>query len=164
MCRPRIALFVEGSEPPARKRERRSLEQIWNTVLPSALNLPAFHRIIPISKKTVISVSPGSLPMTGVLPLDHLLVKELTGDPFDLAVVAWDLVPDWYSEGRFCRWEETLELYRGLARSEVLPELWRQQAERRSQELEGRRTPSDRVALPPLEMRNGARRMHGTDV
>ncbi len=154
----RIALFVEGSISPPQARGDPALNRIWNEVLRSELNLHPFDSIIPISKKHLVAMDPRSPCMSGSQePLDYLIARklEIAGRlkqaPFDVAIVAWDLVPAWNPEGEYCRWTETLDLYRFLADSQALPDVWKNQAHRRWQELEARRQPSDGVDLPPLE-------------
>jgi len=154
----RIALFVEGSISPPQSRGDPALNRIWNEVLGSELNLHPFCSIVPISKKHLVAMDPRNPPMSGSQePLDYLMARKLEiarrlkQDPFDVAVVAWDLVPAWNPEGPYCRWTETVDLYRFLAVSQVLPDIWKNQARRRLQELEGRHQPSARMSLPPLK-------------
>jgi hypothetical protein len=91
---PRIALFVEGSVGPHSRRSD-PLARIWQEVLVRTFQLYAIHRIIPISKKNLVSMD-RSLPRSGAaFPLDELMLRELEQEPFDLAVVAWDVVPSW---------------------------------------------------------------------
>lgn len=149
----RVALFVEGGENtlPARS-PRSSLEQIWNEALPAALNLRKFSVVVPISKKHLVALDPSNPPMSGAgEALDQLMGRVLARTPFDAAVIAWDLVPAWNPEDSYCRWEETLNLYRFLSQRESLPPPWRMQAEQRLQELENRSAPSARMRPPQLK-------------
>jgi hypothetical protein len=148
----RIALFVEGSEAPPPARGYRPLEQIWNECLGSALGLPRLEPIVPISKKHLVAMDSRQPRMSGSSePLDQLLVRMLGRHPFDAAIVAWDLVPPLRSEERdFCRWNETLDLYRFLSASS-LPDPWKAQAAKRLDELSRRAIPGQRAAPPKLE-------------
>lgn len=150
MCRFRVALFVEGSEYPCARP--RPLERLWNDTLASALEIPPFHQIHPISKKHLVSMNPGiPRPVGAGESFDQILVRKLNQNPFDAALVAWDLVPAWEPAGEYCRWNETIDLYRFLGRSEVLPESWRDKARRRFTELTSRNRPGVRSGPPMLE-------------
>jgi hypothetical protein len=128
------------------------LEAIWNDDLGRALELPRFDLVVPISRTHLIAMDPRNPPMSGAGErFDQLIQRILRQTPFDIAVVAWDLVPAWNPEEEFCRWLETLDLYRFLAESDCLPDLWRESARRRFQELSRRSAPGDRTRLPPLE-------------
>ncbi len=153
MPEPRIALFVEGSlSPPPPRGQDRPLDRIWNETLREALDLRRFELIVPISKKHLVAMDPRNPPMSGASePLDALIARMLRKDSFDIALVAWDLVPAWNPEGDFCRWEETLNLYRFLAHSQELPQLWKEQAARRYDSLARRPSPRQRPSPPPLE-------------
>jgi hypothetical protein len=83
--------------------------------------------------------------------LDQLMTRVLARDPFDIAVIAWDLVPAWNPQGTFCRWNETVDLYRFLGASRDLPDLWREKAQQRFVELSGRPEPGARRRVPSLE-------------
>jgi hypothetical protein len=147
----RVALFVEGSTTkPARGGS--PLEAIWQKCLAESLGLRRLDPIIPINKKHLVALDPRKPRMSGGgEALDQLIVRMLKRTPFDAAIVAWDLVPAWNPEGSFCRWEETVDLYRFLSASPSLPEIWRQQAERRLTELQTRTAPSERTAAPRLQ-------------
>lgn len=98
-------------------------------------------------------MDPTNPPMSGAGErLDQLMARVLARAPFDVAVIAWDLVPAWNPHGRFCRWKETVDLYRFLSDSGELPEIWREKAEQRFRELSGRTAPSERRRLPRLEV------------
>src|SRR5690606_22785331 len=123
----RVALFVEGSENRA-VRSGPLLQTMWDR-LAKGLGVEAFSRVVPISKKHLVAMDPDQPPMSGAgESLDQLMVRCLHREAFDAAVVAWDLVPAWNPEGGFCRWQETLDLYRHLATSAVLDEPWRHAA------------------------------------
>jgi hypothetical protein len=142
-------LFVEGSSYPSIRQERTALERIWNDHLINVAGIPAFSEVYPISKKHLIAMDPAAPQMSGAAErLDQLMARKLVAHPFEVAVVAWDLVPDWNSSGEYCRWLETIRLYEGLSESEVLPDLWRNSARRRLEELRSRPTPSARRQLP----------------
>jgi hypothetical protein len=147
----RVALFVEGSDAPVPKHKQQPLHAIWNDCFGEALGLHRFNPIVPISKTHLVAMDPGNPPMSGAgEAFDSLLARMLRFHHFDLAVIAWDLVPAWNPTGSFCRWEETLKLYRFLAASNVLPEAWKEQAVKRYEELSRRKNPGDRNHPPTL--------------
>lgn len=147
----KVALFVEGSEAPPLTRGDRPLERIWNHDLAHALGIQHFEPVVPISKKHLVAMDPETPPMSGAgEALDKLIARKLDQDPFDAAVVVWDLVPAWNRSAGFCRWDETLNLYRFLADSKVLPDGWRKCARERFQELKIRRRPRPRTGKPEL--------------
>jgi hypothetical protein len=82
---------------------------------------------------------------------DRMLVRKLKQDSFDAAVVAWDLVPPWHADGEYCRWKETVDFYRFLGQSTVLPNVWRERARARFSELEHRAQPGIRSGPPLVE-------------
>lgn len=148
----RLALFAEGSESPPAQRGRETLERLWNGDLGSALNLPRFDLVVPISKTHLIAMDPRNPPMSGAGErLDQLIDRILRRTPFEVAVVAWDLVPAWNPEAELCRWHETVDLYRFLAESDCLSDVWRSNARRRLHELSRRPVPGNREQLPSLE-------------
>ena len=147
----RVALLVEGSLSPSPPRGARPLERIWNEHIADALGVARFEPIIPISKKHLVAMDTTKPKMSGAAErLDQLIVRVRARQEFDAAVVAWDLVPAWNSEGTYCRWDETVRLYRMLATSTVLPEPWVAEARRRRQELSSRATPGARPGTPQL--------------
>lgn len=148
----RVALFVEGSEAPPHGRRKPALEAIWTELLGEALGIRHFDLIFPISKKNLVAMDRKKPAMSGAgEALDQLMVRKLKTNTFQAAVVAWDVVPAWNPAGNFCRWQETLDFYRGLSDSKCLPDSWTSNAQRRFDELSLRQSPSDRVAPPPLE-------------
>jgi hypothetical protein len=148
----RVALFVEGSSVPSPKHKQRPLEAIWNGCLGEALGLQRFEPIVPISKKHLVAMDPRNPPMSGAgEALDVLMTRMLGRQPFDVAVVAWDLVPAWNPRASYCRWEETLNLYRFLADSKALPDLWKEQAARRYEALSRRPVPGSRGRPPAFQ-------------
>lgn len=148
----RIALFVEGSVAPPPPRGLPALEEIWKKHLRQALSLHELDPIVPISKRHLVAMDPGLPRMSGAgEALDQLMYRKLKSRDFDAAIVAWDLVPRWNPQGEFCRWDETLNLYRFLKDSRCLPELWTGQAERRYREMSSRKKPSLRPGVPALE-------------
>ena len=150
----RIALFVEGATTPLPVRGVRPLAQIWNEHLCGALGIRAFHLIEPISKKHLVAMDPTQPKMSGASEsLDELIARKLKTIKFDAVVVAWDLVPAWNPADKFCRWQETLDLYRFLANSPSvdLPDIWKQRASDRFNELQSRTTAASRNRLPQLK-------------
>jgi hypothetical protein len=149
MANLKLALFVEGSIAPLPKHKQPPLAGIWNGCFGETLGLQRFDPIIPISKTHLVAMDPDNPPMSGAgEALDVLMVRMLKLHDFDAAVVAWDLVPAWNPEGSFCRWLETLNLYRFMAGSKVLPDTWKEQASRRYEEMSRRRTPGERLRPP----------------
>jgi len=139
----RVALFVEGSENRAIRRGPL-LARMWSQ-LAHAHGIEEFSRVEPISKKHLIAMDPELPAMSGAgEALDQLMVRCLERDPFDAAVVAWDLVPPKDADAGFCRWRETLDLYRLIETSSILPEPWRAAAARRHLEMTSRALPSHR--------------------
>ena len=150
----RIALFVEGSATPPPVRGSSPLTQIWNEHLCGALGIRAFDEIVPISKKHLVAMDPNQPKMSGASePLDELIARKLKTIQFDAVVVAWDLVPAWNPDDEFCRWQETLDLYRFLAESPSidLPIIWKQRAAERFDELRSRSAPGNRHRRLPLK-------------
>jgi hypothetical protein len=148
----RIALFVEGSTSPPTRDGRQSLEVLWNDRICQRLGLRRFDRVVPIYKTHLVAMDPRNPPMSGAgEPLDQLMVRELRRSFFDAAVVAWDLVPSWHPDEEYCRWLETLNLYRFLSLSDCLPQNWRDQARARFEELSSRPAPSSRSRPPRLQ-------------
>ncbi len=151
----RIALFVEGATTPPSVRGVSPFAQIWNEHLCGILGIRAFDEIVPISKKHLVAMDPALPKMSGAgEPLDELIARKLKTIQFDAVVVAWDLVPAWNPDDEFCRWQETLDLYRFLAESPSvdLPNIWKQQAAERLAELRSRTTPGDRIRRPQLKL------------
>lgn len=148
----RLALFAEGSESPPTARGRQILDVLWNDDLGPALGLPRFDLVVPIAKTHLVAMDPGNPPMSGAGErLDQLMERTLRKRMFDVAVIAWDLVPSWNPGAELCRWIETVDLYRFLAESDCLPEIWRAGARRRLQDLSRRSAPGERRHLPALE-------------
>lgn len=83
--------------------------------------------------------------------LDQLMKRFLDRTPFEVAVIAWDLVPAWNPRGEFCRWIETVDLYRFLSQSSELPEIWCKKAQQRLHDLSRRTVPGARQQLPSIE-------------
>lgn len=148
----RVALFVEGGQDVPPPRRDAPLFRIWSEILPAHLGLRVLDPIFPISKKNLVAMDPSMPVMSGAGEgLDQLIARKLQGSAvFDAAIVAWDIVPAWNPTAESCRWQETLALYEGLARSDVLPDLWREQARSRLADLRARERPSARPSPPRL--------------
>jgi hypothetical protein len=98
-----------------------------------------------------VAMDPENPPMSGAgEPLDVLMTRILKEDSFDAAVIAWDMVPNWNPKGTYCRWQETLDLYRHMSSSDHLPKAWKQRAAQRLAELESRHVPAARKRPPRL--------------
>lgn len=144
----RVVLFVEGTSGS-------SLDGLWRMEIPALLKLPRFERVVGFSKHNLVAMSNANMGLkyktsTVSVGLDEIIARELKLQPFDCAVVAWDLVPAWDSgsDASACRWADTLLLYEGLSRSKRLPTAWRELAEQRFAELKSRATPSQRSSIP----------------
>lgn len=125
--------------------------ELWQGILVRELDLMPIARVVPIDKRHIVTMDPGSVPMSGAsIGLDELILREIDGDGVDAAVVAWDLLPPWNSEAKTCRWSECLALYQNLSRSEVLPASWRENAGSRYAELQRRSRPGARSRQPRL--------------
>ncbi len=139
----RVALFVEGSENRVNRRGPL-LAEMWKR-LAEGLDIAGFCRVEPISKRQLVAMDPEQPPMSGAgEALDQLMARCLAREPFDAAVVAWDLVPPKDKDAGFCRWRETLDLYRLIGTSSILPGPWRAAAARRHVEMMSRMVPSHR--------------------
>lgn len=149
----RVALLVEGTDQSSSSiADQDPLAQLWNDLLCGIAGVRAFDHVIGISKRNLVAMDPSIRALSGVgEPLDELLARKLKTLDFDAAVVAWDLHPRWNPNQPYCRWNETLDLYRGIARSTALESLWVESAEARLVELESRHVPSARPALTPLK-------------
>ncbi len=148
----KTVLFVEGECVP-RPRLPEPLDTIWRHHLVNALGLSSIARIIPISKKNVLALDDTArVSGVGTVPLDVLIARELETEPFDAAVVAWDLLPPWDKNATVDKWSEVLSLYRGLAASQVLPDKpWLRWAQSRFQALSRRARGCQRGRPPRLE-------------
>ena len=145
----RIVLFVEGS-PTRHPRLADLFENIWRTPIVEMLQLPHFDRIVTIDKRMIAAMDPATKISGRAVPLPDKLAAELERSAFDVAVIAWDLLPPWEPEQVTCRWNETLNLYKGFSASQSLPEPWRTRAAARLKELNARRVPSDRLRKQSL--------------
>jgi len=142
---------VEGSESPPPARGARPLERIWNELLPDALRIARFAAVIPISKTHLVAEDPNNPPISGAgESLSKLMVRMMGRFDYQSAIICWDLHPSWNADGNYCRWDETVALYRGLVASE-LPPPWRNSAATRLEELLSRPTPNQRQTLPALQ-------------
>lgn len=147
----RVALFVEGSIAPPGRYKTDPLEEIWNDCLAEALGIQAFEPVVPISKKHIVAMDPRNPAMSGAgEALDQLVVRTLKRWDFDAAIVAWDLVPAWNPQDDFCRWQETVDFYRLLSASKVLPKAWREKAGTRHRALARQRNKGSRRARKKL--------------
>lgn len=148
----RVALFVEGTDQSGTSYAKDDpLAVLWNDVVCELAGVPAFDHVIGMSKRHLVAMNPANKGLSGVgESFDQLLVRKLTELRFDAAVVAWDLHPRWNPTAAYCRWEETLDLYRGVAASRVLSENWTALAQARLDDLEARAVPSARASRTPL--------------
>lgn len=155
----RVALFVEGSFGIPNRTLTHPHRALWCETIAPLLGLPPPADVIPISKAHLAHLRrndpapPATKPLAisgSGEALDQLMQRKLTAEPFDVAVVAWDLVPRLNHLSEECRWHETLELYRLLAVSTHLPEPWPARARGRFAELSQRPHPGARPQLPTL--------------
>lgn len=156
MSQLRIALFVEGSLGERKRDGGDWFLHLWQSTIVQALGLRSIDMVVPISKGNLAAMHPNTAKLkasssTGVR-LDQIMAQRLKLKPaFDAAIIAWDLHPAWQPSVDFCRWEETLRLYRLLASSKELPSLWTTQAANRLSELTARALPSARSNPPILQ-------------
>lgn len=144
----KIVLFAEGSlGQPTRRGD--PFVRLWRRLLVRELELRPIARVVPIDKRVLVAMDPDSPAMSGAsVGLDELILREIEGDGIDVAVAAWDLLPPWDPAANACRWNECLNLYRHLSRSDVLPDEWRDDAASRYSELRARPSPGARVQAP----------------
>lgn len=126
--------------------------KLWQDSILGNLGLKKFDFIYPINKKYIISMRPNAPKMSGAsIGLDKLIERARKKDEFECAVVAWDLVPGWAGGvSNLCRWDETVEFYKGIERSIDLPGSWTAYARKRVQDLTSRNIPSQRNSLTKI--------------
>jgi len=149
----KVALFVEGSLGIPDRNGVDSLVGLWRDVIAVQLQLRRIDRIIPISKVELTMMDTGSIPRSsGKEPFDARLARELGRAPFDAAVVAWDLLPEW-GDAQRCRWNETKNLFRllGESKEETLAAKWKEKARARFENYEARPSPPEGAGQPVLE-------------
>jgi len=145
----RVAVFAEGSVAE-KDLTRDPFTLLWTQVVRECLKLRAIDAVYPIDKRNLIAMSP-EVTIVGVEPLDELMERRLRTDPFDAAVVAWDLYPRWQGlTASACRWEETVEFYRLLGGSSHLPGPWTTAAALRHADLVKRPNHGTRAAPPQV--------------
>jgi len=149
----KAVLFVEG-ELTQSPRGPAPLATIWQLHLVRSLGLIDIDRVVGINKKNLVAmekaqVNKKQMSGAGMVGLDERIARELKREHFDVAVIAWDLQPPWSPSAPTCRWEEVLNLYRGLSESKALPDRpWRRWARNRFNEL-SRRNKEQRNPNPP---------------
>lgn len=147
----RTALIVEGSISYGSTRHGDPLTNVWQMLCRDYAGVDEFDLVVGLSKDQLVAMQPGSSTLSTMRePFDVYLERLIRQHGIEAAVVAWDLKPAWSVETESCRWRETLELYAGLARSDALPQAWRDRAASRLAELEGRAVPAARAQLPSL--------------
>lgn len=140
----KIGLFVEGST-----HEGEWLKKIWADCLVPLSGMSAEIIVYGISKANVVAMDSSVRNLSSTVePLDALISRMVARDHFEAVIVCWDLVPKWNSHDKPCRWRETLDFYSSLSDSEVLPDVFRDSASRRLEELKSRSLPSARRNLP----------------
>ncbi|WP_422114677.1 hypothetical protein [Brachybacterium sp. UNK5269] len=143
----KIGFFVEGST-----YEGNWLERTWAEVLLPLAGLDHEYQVVGISKAAIVALTPGirSLSSTSE-PFDALFERMLRKYSFDAAIVCWDLVPKWNKDASPCRWQETLDFYRLLSESSIIPESFRRRVAEKFVELSSRPYPAQRAALPKIQ-------------
>lgn len=157
----RVALFVEGSLGIPNRALVSPQRELWCETIAPLLGLPPPDDIIPISKSHLArmrcndpAAAPAQRPAISGSheSLDQLMNRWQKICPFDVAVIAWDLVPRLNHLSEVCRYDETVELYRLMALSPHLPEPWPLNAAARHVELDRRREEkSVRTQLPKIQ-------------
>ena len=154
----RTALFVEGSFGLPNRALSLPHRALWCETIAPLLGVPPPDDVIPISKAQLAQLRRNDPALAGANQpaisgsaeaLDQLMKRWLIRQPFDVAIVAWDLVPRLNHLSATCRWHETVELYRLLGASQ-LPAPWPQHARLRHQELSQRPRPGARTRLPAV--------------
>lgn len=142
----RTALIVEGSVAYGTGRRGDPLTEIWEMLCRDYAGIDEFDVVVGLSKDQLVAMAPGNSTLSTMRePFDVYLERLIRQHGLEAAVVAWDLQPAWSAGTANCRWRETLELYSGLALSQVIPDLWRGQAQLRLAQLQGRVLPSART-------------------
>lgn len=147
----RIVVFAEGSSYTS-PSGKDWFVTLWTRTLVEVFGLCEVQRVVPINKKHILAMDPASPKMSGSAEgLDALMERVQQQQPFDVAVIAWDLYPEWpgVSESA-CRWGETLRLFALLGASTRLSSPWRDAAAARHRELKARPVPSARSYPPKL--------------
>ena len=153
----RAVLFVEGEVTPHPRLAEPCLSTIWRTHLVNSLELIELDRVVGINKKNLIAMGKANakkrqLSGVGMIGLDQRIARELQRQPFEVAVIAWDLMPPWDPSARMCRWKEVLSLYHGLSQSKVLPDNpWRRWVAGHYHSLRSRKKGQRNVNPPSLE-------------
>ena len=93
----KAVLFVEGEITPC-PRLPEPLNTIWQRHLVRSLGLIDIDRVVGINKKNLLVMEPAQvnkkkLSGVGMVGLDQRIAAELERDQFDVAVIAWDLLP-----------------------------------------------------------------------
>lgn len=153
----RTVLFVEGSFGIPNRALVTPHRALWCETIAPLLGLPPPDEVVPIGKTHLANMRRNDPELrTAGRPaisgngetLDQLMARWLVTHPFDVAVVAWDLVPRLNHLVETCRWLETKELYRLLALG-ALPEPWIEKAHARFEELEARGEQAGARKHPP---------------
>jgi hypothetical protein len=149
-----IGFVVEGSHVYHNRTQIDLLERLWSREIPRAVGCVAATKVFGISKASIAAMrlkSTNLRPTTAIAePLDAVLERLRRVHCIDCFVIAWDLVPPWDKQKAVCRWTETLGLYEGLSRSDVLDQRFRDFAGNRFREMRQRYRPSARTMVPRL--------------
>lgn len=148
----KVALFVEGTDQSTSSvADSDPLARLWNETLCRVAGVRAFDVVIGFSKRNIVAMDPAVKSLSGVgESFDELLIRMEESHEFEAAVVAWDLHPRWNPQYAYCRWQETLNFYTGIASSARLAPGWRDSAAARLAEYESRSVASERTQMPIL--------------
>lgn len=148
MSRPlQVVVFAEGQQGQRARSGHDWFEKLWTEAMVDTLGLRAIQRVEPFHKGNLAAMTD---PNPRVERLDVIIAKALAAQPFDAAVVVWDLQPAWTQDDGLCMWKEKLKFYGSLSQSRVLPGPWKAHATARFQDLNTRKPSSSRRAPPRL--------------
>lgn len=148
----KVALFVEGTDQSTSSVAGSDpLAKLWNESICAAAGVSPFDVVIGFSKRNIVAMDPAVKSLSGVgESFDELLTRMADTHGFEAAVIAWDLHPRWNPDYPYCRWQETLSFYSGIANSERLGTEWRDSAAARLAEYQSRPNASERAQMPVL--------------
>lgn len=135
----RVLLCVEGSRGISSRRAASGLDELWVDVIGRTLGPRHDIRLLPASKRDYVAMdTPDIRPGT---PLSILLVDAIERENPDAILLVWDLQPPWDPKSKPCRWDDCLNVLRGLSAETELSDVWRSAASRLLQDYESRKNP-----------------------